>query len=49
MALGALGGALPMLAAGAAMATEAAAPWGARLTRPLGVALAMAGSLALLG
>jgi hypothetical protein len=36
-----------MLAAGAAMATEAAAPWGARLTRPLGVALLVAGALVL--
>jgi predicted metal-binding membrane protein len=48
MALGAAGGALPMLAAGAAMATEAAAPWGARLTRPLGAALLVAGVVALL-
>ena len=47
MALGAVGGTLPMLAAGAAMATEAAAPWGARITRPLGAALLVAGVLAL--
>jgi predicted metal-binding membrane protein len=47
MALGAVGGAVPMLAAGAAMATEAAAPWGARITRPLGAALLVAGVLAL--
>jgi predicted metal-binding membrane protein len=47
MALGAVGGAVPMLAAGAAMATEAAAPWGTRITRPLGAALLVAGVLAL--
>jgi predicted metal-binding membrane protein len=49
MALGAVGGALPMLFAGAVMATEAAAPWGARITRPLGAALLAAGALALVG
>ncbi len=49
MALGAAGGTGAMLLAGAAMTTEAAAPWGARLTRPLGVALLVAGALALAG
>ena len=47
MALGAVGGVLPMLLAGAAMTTEAAAPWGTRLTRPLGAVLLLAGALAL--
>ena len=46
MALGAVGGALPMLLAGAAMTTEAAAPWGTRLTRPLGAVLLVAAVLA---
>ena len=49
MALGAVGGAGRDAAAGAVMTTEAAAPWGARLTRPLGAALLVAGALALAG
>ena len=49
MALGAVGGTGAMLLAGAVMTTEAAAPWGARLTRPLGAALLVAGALVLAG
>ena len=46
MALGGVGGAVPMLAAGAVIATQAAAPWGTRLTRPLGAVLLVAAVLA---
>jgi hypothetical protein len=49
MALGAVGGALPMLLAGAVMATEAGAPGGARQNPPLGAALLVAGALAIAG
>ena len=48
MALAAVGGPAPMLVAGGAMAVEAAAPWGPRLTRPMGALLVVGGGLALL-
>jgi hypothetical protein len=48
MALAAVGGPVPMLVAGGAMAVEAAAPWGPRLTRPMGALLVVGGVLALL-
>lgn len=48
MALAAVGGPGPMLLAGVAMAVEAAAPWGPRLTRPIGALLIVGGMLALL-
>jgi len=47
MALAAVGGPGPMLLAGATMAVEAAAPWGPRLTRPIGGLLVVGGVLAL--
>ena len=48
MALAAVGGPAPMLLAGGAMAVEAAAPWGPRLTRPMGALLVVGAGLALL-